>query len=65
MVLFVSLNEVDALENVGDVVDPSLGHAELLHSVIEVEALLVCLHEQLYELFGQLHQSVLLPALLA
>lgn len=65
MVLLVSLDEVDAFEDVGDVVDPPLWYAQLLHRVIKIQALLICFHQQLYELLRQFHQAVLLPALLA
>lgn len=64
MVLFESYYDVDALEDVGDVVNPPFLDFELLHCLIQVNAHLRSLDQELYELFGEFHQTVLLATLL-
>lgn len=64
MVLFESYYDVDALEDVGDVVNPPFLYFELLHCLVQVNAHLRSLDQQLDELFGEFHQTVLFAALL-
>ena len=64
VVLFESYDDVDALEDVRDVVNPPFLHFELLHRLVQVDAHLGSLDQELYELFGEFHQTVLLAALL-
>lgn len=64
MVLFESYYDVDAFEDVGDVVNPPFLHFELLHGLVQVYAHLRSLDQELYELFGEFHQTVLLATLL-
>ena len=64
MVLFESYYDVDALEHVGNVVNPPFLDFELLHCLVQVNAHLRSLDQELYELFGEFHQTVLLATLL-
>lgn len=65
MILFESLNEIDAFEDIGNVVNPPLLHAENLHSFVQVKTVIVCVDESLDEFLGQLDKPVLFPASLA
>ena len=62
VVFLEALDEVDALEHVGDVVDASFLHVQDLHGLVEVEAVVFGLYESGYELFCQFHKTVFLPA---
>lgn len=64
MVLFESYYDVDALEDVGDVVNPPFLHFQLLHRLVQVDAHLRSLDQELDELLGEFHQTVLLATLL-
>ena len=63
MIFLVSLNQVDSFEHIGNIVNSPLLNAQLGHCLVEVEALIVSFDQKLDELLGQLHQSIILPAL--
>ena len=65
MVFLISLNQVNALEYVGNVVYSPLWNIENFHGVVQIKALLLSLHQKLNELLRQLNQPVFLPTFLA
>jgi len=65
LVLFVLRYQPNTLEDIGDVIYPSLLHSELSDRIVQVDTLLWGFFDQLNKLLGQLHQSVLLSGSLA
>lgn len=65
VVLAVLLDEIDALQHVGDVVDAPLLHVELLHGQVEVNRLVGTRFDELQEFVGQDNEPVFTAAPLA
>lgn len=65
VILLEPLDEIDPLEHVRDVVDPPLLHAQYLHGLVQIEAVVVGVDETLDELLCQLNEAVFLAAALA
>lgn len=60
MVLFVPLNEIYALEHIGDVVNAAFLNLKLLHGLIQVKLLVWLRPEQMDEFIRQLDQAIFL-----
>jgi hypothetical protein len=63
MILADFVDEADAFENVGDVVNSSFLYIEVQHGLIQVKCLLRCVLKQVNELLGQLDKTILFAAL--
>ena len=62
VVFLVALDQIDAFQHIGDVVDASLLDRQLLHSAVKVQAHLRLLLQEGDELVSQLYQAVLLSS---
>ena len=62
MIFLVSLDEIDALQDVCNIIDPSLRHIQLGHCLVQVETLIFCVYQQKYELFGEFHETIVFTA---
>lgn len=60
VVLLVPLDQVDAFENVSDVVNAALLNLELLHRLVQVELLVRLRPKQMYEFICQLDEAIFL-----
>lgn len=61
IVLGLLLDEVDALQHVGDVVDPSLLHFEHLGRLVQVQDPILRLAQELNELLGEQTKGCIIP----
>jgi len=60
MILFEPLNKINALKYIGYVIYPSFLHIQYPHGIIQIKLLILCGHEQINKLFGELHEAILL-----
>lgn len=63
MVLFVSLNEIYTLKDICNIIYPPFLDFKVNHSLIEVQTLVIGVHKETDELFGEFHQTVFLAPL--
>ena len=59
MVLLESLDQVDSVQYVGNVIYPSLGYLKLDHSRVEVQLLVGSFYQKEDEFFGKFYQAVI------
>jgi len=64
MILLEPFNEINSLKHIGDVINSSLLHLQILHCYIEIQLLVFGTFQKADELLRQLHKAILLAAFL-